>query len=88
MDDRIVRRRESARYWILSCGLRRVIEKCTVLVDGGVYKIFASCVGVSYLSPVGVMCVDVCADDLVYIGIWLELRQRDTGRLQVMSVID
>ena len=33
------------------------------------------------------MGVDVCADHLVFTGNWLELRQCDTGPLQVMSVL-
>ena len=75
MDDRSVRRRESARCWIIFCGLLRVIEKCTVRIHGRVHKIIASCVGVSYLVPGGVMGFDVCADPLVYFGVWLVFRQ-------------
>ena len=75
MDDPNVRRRESAHCCILSCGLLRVIEKCTVRIHGSVHKIFASCVGVSCLVPGGVMGVDIRADHLAYLDIRLELKE-------------
>ena len=63
MDERIIRRREVIRCWILSCGLLQVFF---------LNKIFASCIGVSSLVPGGVMGVDVCAYHLMYLGNWLE----------------
>ena len=67
--------REDTCCWILSHELLWVIEKCTVHTHESVYKISASCVGVSCLVPGGAMGVDVCADHLVYFDIWQELRQ-------------
>ena len=81
MDNRSIRRRECARCWILSRGLLRVIEKCIVRIHDSVYKIFAFRIGISCLFPGRVLGVDVCADHLVYFGIWLEPGQCYTGCL-------
>ena len=64
MGNHSVRRIECACCWILSHGLLQVIDKCTVRIHDCIYKIFASCIGVTCLVSGGVMGIDVCADHL------------------------
>ena len=87
VDDYTVRRWESARCWILSCGLLPVIEKCTVRIHGSAYKIFVPSAWVTWQISGGVMCVDICAVHLVYLAILLELRHWDAVILKVMWVL-